>query len=74
MSMKKSEKGFVAIKVDFKKTYDGLDWNFLQSTLIDIGFDNHFISFIMYYVSSYNMRLVWNNELTSSFNPSISVM
>ena len=43
MKMKKGQKSLITIKVDFKKAYDKLDWNFLQDTLVDLGFNNHFI-------------------------------
>lgn len=37
----KEKPGFMVIKIDLKKAYDRLDWEFIRDTLCDIGFNNN---------------------------------
>lgn len=69
----KGRKGFMAIKIDFEKTYDRLDWGFLHDTLLSIGLSQWFVDIIMACVSTSDMRVLWNGEMTNSFNYSRGV-
>lgn len=63
----------MAIKIDFEKAYDRLNWNFLHETLIGIGLHSWFVEVIMACVSTSEMRILWNGEMIDPFNPSRGV-
>ena len=69
MKKKKGQKGFMAIKVDLEKAYDRLDQDFLEDTLVDLGFSSTFISLIMACVSTYSVQILWNGSVMEKFNP-----
>lgn len=56
-------------KIDFKKAYDRVDWNFLRLTLIDFGFPSQIVNFIMNCTTSKTLTLKWNSEKLESFAP-----
>ena len=58
----------MTIKMNVKKVYDWLDRNFLKDTIKDLGLKNHFISLIMQSILLYSIKVVWNNELTYTFD------
>ena len=43
---KRGAKWWVAIKMDLKKAYDKLIWNFIEDTLYDIGMPKNVINLI----------------------------
>ena len=63
MHKKKGEKGFMAIKMDLEKVYDWINQNFLEYTVKDIRFNNHFVTLIQVCVTTCNMHVFWNGEL-----------
>lgn len=58
MRKKKSKKDWMITKMDMKKAYDRLNWDFIDDTLSDVGFSQPFIKLIMHYLSSCSMQLV----------------
>lgn len=73
MRSKLGRKGYVALKVDMEKAYDRLDWKFLEKTLHDIGLQDHLIKVIMTCITSASMKVLWNGEEGSTFQPSRGV-
>lgn len=69
MRSRKGKKGFVAIKLDLEKAYDRIRLEFLEDTLVKVGFGEHFRSLILNCVSSATMRILFNGEKTDVFAP-----
>ena len=59
MQKQKGKSGSLVFKIDFEKTYDLVDWDFLCLTLHDFGFPPIIIQLIMNCVTSSNLFLVW---------------
>ena len=57
------------MKIDFKKAYDRIDWEFLHWVLMDVGYPSTLVSLIMFCVSLTEMNFLWNGEMTSDFKP-----
>ncbi|KAH9659016.1 reverse transcriptase domain-containing protein [Citrus sinensis] len=70
-TMKKNVVGkrMMAVKVDLEKAYDRLRWCFIQETLKEVGLLERFIHLIMEYLSTAQMNVLWNGEMTEDFRP-----
>ena len=44
---KKGKWGYCAVKLDMHKAYDRVEWNFLESMLIRLGFQTAFVELLM---------------------------
>ena len=67
MSNKKGNEGTMAIKIDLEKTYDRLEWSFIQDTVMLFKFPKHLISFIKSCVSSSSISVLFNDGATNLF-------
>ncbi|KAL0410967.1 UNVERIFIED_CONTAM: hypothetical protein Slati_3686400 [Sesamum latifolium] len=58
-SSQRSNGGYVAIKLDMRKTYDRVEWTFLHGVLLRLGFNHRFVGLIMMLVTivSYSITL-----------------
>ena len=70
MRNKKGKKGWMTIKVDLEKSYDQLDWRFLEDTLHHIGIGGSLSKLIMECVSSPSFQILWNGESTETLKSS----
>jgi hypothetical protein len=61
---------FYAYKLDLSKAYDRVNWNFLESALFKLGFDQKLISWIMTCVKSVRYSVKLNGRLLPTFTPS----
>lgn len=59
----------VAFKIDLEKVYDKICWDFLRVTVKDFRFPMSMINFIMKYVSSSKLSILWNGGKTEEFKP-----
>jgi hypothetical protein len=66
---KNKKKGVVGIKLDMEKAYDRVEWNFLEVTLLTIGFPNKLVNTIMLCVKSVSFSILINGDPSPSFNP-----
>lgn len=71
----KSKKGknIMALKLDdldLTKVYDSLEWNFIHHTLISFNFPLSFIKLIMCCITTPQISVFWNGEITPEFFPS----
>ncbi|XP_024632727.1 uncharacterized protein [Medicago truncatula] len=69
MKRSKRKKGYVAFKLDLEKAFDNVNWDFLNSCLLDFGFPDIIVKLIMHCVSSANYSLLWNGNKMPPFKP-----
>jgi len=69
MRKQKGSTGYMAIKLDFEKAYDRLSWDFICSTLLDIGFAQNWVQLIMQCVQTPRLSILWNGQQLSHFLP-----
>ncbi|XP_024010239.1 LOW QUALITY PROTEIN: uncharacterized protein LOC112085271 [Eutrema salsugineum] len=63
-------KRFMAIKTDMSKAYDRVEWSFLKSLMEKMGFDDRWIGWIMYCITSVKYRVLINGRPRGSITPS----
>ena len=66
----KRKKGYVGFKLDFKKAYDSLEWEFILSMLRAMGFDQKVIMLIHQCISIVHYTHLLNGTKSSSIEPS----
>lgn len=57
------------IKLDFEKSYDRVDWDFLLQTLNLFGFPPSTVKLIRVCITSLSLAVLWNGERTDGFVP-----
>lgn len=62
MNMKKGKKGFMMVKIDLHKAYDSLNWDFLESVLVRVGFPERITNLIMFSLRETRISILWNGE------------
>ena len=65
----KGRKGSMILKLDIHKAYDTLNWDFLQSVLLEFGFPTKLIDLIMFCVRNMAISVIWNGEVLPEFMP-----
>ncbi|KAL4359580.1 hypothetical protein AHAS_Ahas08G0091600 [Arachis hypogaea] len=59
----------MAIKIDFEKAYNRVDWNFMMRRLQEFNFSSHLINLIMNCVQTVSYSVIWNGNRTEEFVP-----
>jgi len=59
----------MSIKIDLEKTYDRLNWNFIQNCMEECKFSGKLIQVIRHCITSPSYKIMWNGEKTDSFTP-----
>jgi hypothetical protein len=62
--------GYMAVKLDISKAYDRVGWNFLESVMNRMGFENRWIQLVMMCVKSVNYEILINGSPTGQISPS----
>lgn len=63
----------MAIKLDFQKAYDRMNWSFLKEVLLRFGFNETFTSWIMACVTTVSFEVLINGGKYNQFKPSRGV-
>lgn len=58
------------MKLDLKKAYDKVNWDFLEDTLRTFKFPESLINLIMFCVRNATTRILWNGEPQEAFDHS----
>ena len=64
------KEGLCAIKLDMHKAYDRVEWIFLETILLRLGFTPNWVAMIMECVRTMKYQVRVNNVLTDFFVPS----
>ncbi|OMO70992.1 reverse transcriptase [Corchorus capsularis] len=67
---KRGRKYEVAMKLDMNKAYDRVEWDFLRSVLLKLGFDPLWVSWILECVSTVSYSLILNGKQAFNIFPS----
>lgn len=67
------KRGFMASKIDLKKAYDELWWDFMIDTLREVGLPSNMVSLVQHYISSTSMQLLWKREKTRTVTPTCGI-
>lgn len=68
-SRKRVSKTYMSIKTDIAKTYDRIEWNFLESTLRAFGFNDQWIRWIMNTVTTVEYSVLINENAQGRICP-----
>ncbi|XP_042944657.1 uncharacterized protein LOC122278542 [Carya illinoinensis] len=63
------KKGYMSIKLDMSKAYDRVEWDFLESIMVQMGFETSWINLIMYCVTSVSFSVMLNGVPTGCIKP-----
>ena len=61
---------FYALKLDMRKAYDRLEWDYLQKIMIRLGFHRLWVDMIMRLVCSVSFSVILNGNKLEGFKPS----
>ena len=64
----KGKKAWVALKLDIKKAYDKVEWNFLFTALQNLSFHNTWIQWIKQCISMVSYSVIINNDVHGSLS------
>lgn len=58
----RGKEGEFALKIDIRKLFDKVDWRYLQTILLEMGFDNKWVSWTMVYMDSLDFNVLVHKE------------
>ena len=61
---------FMAVKLDMSKTYDRVEWPYLEVVMMKIGFTDQWVELIMLYITSISYSILVNGEPKGMIHPS----
>ena len=67
IEQKKGKEGFMIIKIDLEKAYDRLEWSFVRSMLVSLGFHSDTVELILSCISTTSVALLFNGDQIGKF-------
>ncbi|CAA7037370.1 unnamed protein product [Microthlaspi erraticum] len=64
------KKQFMAVKTDMSKAYDRVEWKFLETLMLKLGFSEKWVSWIMWSISSVSYKVLINGDAKGHVIPS----
>jgi hypothetical protein len=64
----KIQKKCLILKVDFEKTYDSVDWRFLEYVMVRVGLCPKWVAWMKVYVCGGSMYIIVNGSTTEEIN------
>ena len=65
----RSRRCIIATKLDMRKLYDRVEWDFLRKLLLTMGFDGRWVNLIMECVSFVSYSFIINGGVCGSISP-----
>jgi hypothetical protein len=69
LQSKRGRGGLMAVKIDMKKAFDRMEWNFLLSIMLKLGFHPTWVNWIRICVSSVSFSILINGSPFGLFTP-----
>ena len=70
ISDNKGKTGFMVLKLDMSKTYDRVEWSFMEKVLVKMGFQNRWVKLMMACITTASYSVLINGEPHSHITPS----
>ena len=61
-NLRKGNKAQIAVKLDMSKTYDKVEWDYLQAIMLKLGFHGDWVKLIMACVTTASYAILVNGE------------